>query len=326
MEDKVDGTGVVYHVQPVTHVLTLAVYRQRLAVTDVVDEQRNQFFWELVRSVVVRTVGHDGGHAVGIVEDTDKMVTAGLAGTVGAVRVVFRIFVEEILSVSQVMFRRGSRGRKRWFHSFRMCQLQGAVYFVRRDVVEAFAFVAFRQGFPIDFGRLQQAQGTHYVGTGKGERIFDAAVHVAFGGQVDDTVYVVLLHHFLHLVIVADVCLHEDIVFLVLDVFQVGQVTGIRQLVQIDDAVFRILVYEEANHVAADETGTTGNQDIAFEIFHDGIGIKLFLLLFLFGAKKKKITKRKTASKREDGFLIRGMGIRYALPSLRSFLFVPSDL
>ena len=27
MEDKVDGTGVVYHVQPVAHVLALAVYR-----------------------------------------------------------------------------------------------------------------------------------------------------------------------------------------------------------------------------------------------------------------------------------------------------------
>lgn len=275
MEDEVDGTGVVYHVQPVTHVLALTVYRQRLAVTDVVDEQRNQFFRELVRPVVVRTVGYDGGHAVCIVEGTDKMVTAGLRSRIGAVRVVFGVFVEEILSVSQVMFRRGSRGGERRFDTFRMCQFQGAVYFVRRDVVKAFAFIAFRQAFPIDFGGLKQAQGTHYVGTGKGEWIFDAAVHVAFGGQVNDTVYVVLLHHFLHLLVIADVCLHEDIVLLVLDVFQVGQVTGIRQLVQVDDAVFRILVHEEANHMAADESGTAGNQYVAFECTHNKDGLRV---------------------------------------------------
>ena len=157
VEDKVDGAGMVFYIQPVAHVFALAIHRQRLAVTDVVDEQRNQFFRELVRSVVVRAVGHDGGHAVGIVEGTDKMVTAGLRSRIGAVRVVFGVFVEEILSISQVMFRRGSRGGERRFDTFRMCQFQGTVYFVRRDVVEAFAFIAFRQAFPIDFGSLEQA-------------------------------------------------------------------------------------------------------------------------------------------------------------------------
>ena len=73
--------------------------------------------------------------------------------------------------------------------------------------------------------------------------------------QVDDAVHMMLLHHFLHLLIVADVRFHEYIVFLVLDVLQVRQIPCIRQLVQVDDAVFRILVHEEANHMAADESG-----------------------------------------------------------------------
>ena len=55
---------------------------------------------------------------------------------------------------------------------------------------------------------------------------------------------------------------------MVFDVFQVGQVSGVGQLVQIDNVVVRILVDEEAYDVAADETGSSGNDDISFKI-HD---------------------------------------------------------
>ena len=44
------------------------------AMTDVVDEQRNQLLWELIWTVVVRAVGHDGRHTVCIVESTDEVV------------------------------------------------------------------------------------------------------------------------------------------------------------------------------------------------------------------------------------------------------------
>lgn len=53
MENKVDGTGMVFNEQPVAHVLSLAIYGQRLTVTDIVDEQRDELFGELVRAVVV---------------------------------------------------------------------------------------------------------------------------------------------------------------------------------------------------------------------------------------------------------------------------------
>ena len=78
VENQVDGTGVVLHVQPVAHVLALAVHGQGLAVTDVVDEQRNQFLGELIGAVVVGTVGYDGRHPVSVVEGTDKVVRACL--------------------------------------------------------------------------------------------------------------------------------------------------------------------------------------------------------------------------------------------------------
>ena len=74
VENHIDGTGMIHYIQPVSHVLTLTIYWQWLAMTDVVDEQRNQLLWELVWTVVVRAVGHDGRHTVCIVESTDEVV------------------------------------------------------------------------------------------------------------------------------------------------------------------------------------------------------------------------------------------------------------
>ena len=74
VENHIDGTGMIYYIQPVAHVLTLTIYWQWLAMTDVVDEQRNQLLWELVWTVVVRAVGHDGRHTVCIVESTNEVV------------------------------------------------------------------------------------------------------------------------------------------------------------------------------------------------------------------------------------------------------------
>ena len=74
VEDGVNGACMVLNIEPVAYVLALAIDREGLAVADVVDKQRYQFLRELVRAVVVGAVGHDGGHAVGVVEGTDKVV------------------------------------------------------------------------------------------------------------------------------------------------------------------------------------------------------------------------------------------------------------
>ena len=42
VENHINGTGMIHYIQPVAHVLTLTIYRQWLAMTDIVDEQRNQ--------------------------------------------------------------------------------------------------------------------------------------------------------------------------------------------------------------------------------------------------------------------------------------------
>ena len=66
---------------------------------------------------------------------------------------------------------------------------------------------------------------------------------------------------------IADIHLHELVVRLVFNVLQVGQVTGIGQLVQTDDFIFRVFVDEQTYHVTANETGTTGD-DYILHIFY----------------------------------------------------------
>ena len=60
--------------EPVTHIFSLSVDRERPAVTYVVDEQGYEFLWKLIGSIVVRAVGHDCRHAVGVVERAYEMV------------------------------------------------------------------------------------------------------------------------------------------------------------------------------------------------------------------------------------------------------------
>ena len=61
---------------------------------------------------------------------------------------------------------------------------------------------------------------------------------------------------------VADICLDEGVVRLVLNIFEVGQVACIGQGIQIDDVVLRIFIHEETNNMGTDEAGTAGNEDV----------------------------------------------------------------
>ena len=262
MENHVDGAGVIFHEEPVAHVLALAVDRQRLLVTDVVDEERDELLGELVRTVVVGAVRHDGRHAVSVMERTHKVVGTGLTCGIRRMRRVLGGLVEEVVAVGQVMLagasRRGERGRD----AFRVVHLEGAIDFIGGDVIEALAFVLFRQGFPIELRGLQKRKRSHHVRLCEGERVLDGAVHVAFCREVDDAVYMLILHELVERVKVADIHLHELVVRLVLDILEVREVARIGQLVQVDNLVFRILVHEQAHHMASDKASAAGNDDI----------------------------------------------------------------
>lgn len=78
-------------------------------------------------------------------------------------------------------------------------------------MIEEFAVVFLRQAFPIKVGCLQHTEDSHYVRLGESERIFDRAVYVRLGGEMDDAVDFLFLHKGVNRVEITDVGLFETI-------------------------------------------------------------------------------------------------------------------
>jgi hypothetical protein len=80
MKDGVYCTGMIFYEQPVTHILTFTINRYRLVGFDIVDGQRDQFFREVMRAIVIGTVTQYNRDLVSVVICFYKMVGAGLGG------------------------------------------------------------------------------------------------------------------------------------------------------------------------------------------------------------------------------------------------------
>ena len=262
VEDEVDGAGVVLDEEPVAHVLTLAVDGEGFALTDVVDEEGYQFLRELVGTVVVGAVGDERRHAVGVVVGAHEVVARCLRCRIGGVGIVFGRLKEELRAVGHVILARGLCG-ERSGRALGMRQFERAVDLVGRYVVEEFTLIFLGKRLPVFLGRLEQGERAHDVGAGECEGILDRAVDVALGGEMDDAVDPILPDDAPHLVEVGDVGAHEGVVGLILHIPEVGEIAGVGQLVEVDDAVFGIFVDEEADHVGADEARAAGYQDVA---------------------------------------------------------------
>ena len=143
-----------------------------------------------------------------------------------------------------------------------MRELERTVDFVGRDVVEKLTLVAFGQRFPIFAGGLKQRERTHHICAGKGEWVFDRAVDVALGSQMNNAVDFMFADDLAHSIKVGDVGAHEGVVGSILDVAQVGQISGVCQLVEVDDIVVWIFVDKQPHHVRSDESGTAGYENI----------------------------------------------------------------
>ena len=130
VENQVDGTRVILHIEPVAHVLAFAVYRKRLTMADVVNKERDQLLRELVGPVVVRTVRHDRRHAVRIVERTHEVVARRLRCRIRTVRIVFGRLKEKLFAIGKMMFARGGLGGERRLDAVGMRQFQRPIHFV----------------------------------------------------------------------------------------------------------------------------------------------------------------------------------------------------
>ncbi len=267
--DHPDCLVVVLDVKPVADVAPVAVHGKGLAFEHVEDHEGDEFFGELVRAVVVRTVGEGEREAVGVMVGLGEVVACRLAGRIGRAGVVGG-FLGEVALLSQ--------GAK---------DLVGA-HVVEEHVVAHGAVRAFPRGA----GYIEEDVGAENVGAHEGFGAEDGAVDVAFGGEVDDGVDAVLGEEALDEGAVADVALDEDVAgggartaararawardcpargltsprrgpIARLDVGKVFEVAGIGQCIEVDDAPLKICAPEEPmNEVRTDEAGAAGDENV----------------------------------------------------------------
>ena len=175
MEDQVYRPGVILDIQPVPDILPLPIDRKRPTLPDVVDEQRNQLLRELVWSVIVGTVCDYGRHPVSVVIGSHEMVTRSLGGGIRTMRLILAVLREEPLTAF-IAIR----------ITFRPCQHQSPIDLVSRNMIEPLPLPTLR--LPKLTGCLKQSQCAKDICLREYERIRYRTVHVAFSGQMDDSV------------------------------------------------------------------------------------------------------------------------------------------
>src|SRR5882724_11875071 len=223
-----DRTAIVFDEKPIALLHAIAVDRQSFVFLRVGNDQRNQFLGKLERAVVVGATENDCGDAIGIGICRHEMVRGSLAGGIRTPR------------VEDGFFREAAAGRR------------ASINFVRADVDESREFTC-----P---GSFEQALRTRNVGAKEGRSIFNAAVDMGFGGEIDKRVKAAFENIGDRLGI-ADVAANKVVTRVRGQVAQALRVSGVGQLVEIDDVYIAASAQNVSNEIRADESCPACHQE-----------------------------------------------------------------
>ena len=227
LQDQVDGMAVVLHIEPVADVLAVAVDRQLLIGQRVDDHQRDELLREVVRAVVVRAARDCRRDLVGAVVSHDEQISTGLRRRIRARRLEVCLLREE---------------------QIRAVERQVAVNLIRRYLmvaVDAVLAAGVEQHARADDIRLQ-----------KNLRILDGAVDMRLRREVDDDVRLLLLKDAVDGLTVRDVRADEFEVLLLHRRLERLEIARIRQLVDADNAVARMLLEHVVDKVRSNKAST----------------------------------------------------------------------
>ena len=110
-------------------------------------------------------------------------------------------------------------------------------------------------------GGLEQAERSDDIGLDEDLRTVDGSVDMAFGGQVHQHIDRFLAQQLADRRLVADVGLDETVILLRLDGSERCQISGIGQLVDIDDPVVGV-GGQTTTERRTDETGPAGDEKV----------------------------------------------------------------
>ena len=212
---------MVGDIQPVAHVQSPPVHRQRTVGEGAHDHERDELFRELIRPIVIRAARDRDRQTVGASVRAHEQVSRGLRAAVG-------------LGEQQL----------------RPVERQIAVDLVGRDLMEADVSV-FAAGVH-EHGRADD------VRLQKQRRVGDRAIHMALGREVDDHVGALLGKEGVDRLTVADVHFGKAEIWLPEQRRERREIAGIGELVDAHKSVVRIVLTQIKKVVCADEAGAAG--------------------------------------------------------------------
>jgi hypothetical protein len=99
--DREQRAGVVLDIEPVAHILALAIDRQRLALERIEDDQRNELFGKMAGAEIVRAIGEQHRQAVGVMPGAHQMIGGRFRRRVRRIGPIGRIFAEVPMGVER---------------------------------------------------------------------------------------------------------------------------------------------------------------------------------------------------------------------------------
>src|SRR6185369_169184 len=228
------GNRVILDMQPVAYIQAITVDRERLFVDDVVDHERDQLLWKMIRTVVVGTAGIESRHPVGLVVGTYQEVRTGFARRVGRI------------------------GGKRRIFGKKACRAERAIDLVRGDLQVAESGDSVR--LPVFSALLKKDLGPEHVGFDKDLGSGNGAVYVGFCRKVDDCIHLLRCKKICYQRCIADVAPYKPVVWAMVHPFQVLKVSCIGKQVEVGYPASGISRHEAVDEVRPDKSGAAGNE------------------------------------------------------------------
>ena len=212
LEDEVDGPAMVFDIEPVADIEAVPIDRQRLVMQGIDDHEGNQLFRKMIRTIVIRAAADGHRQAISPMISQNQEVSRCLGGTV----------------------RTGCMNRRRFLkEQIWPVQRQIAVDFISRHLMIALDTVL--------AAGIHEDRRPHDIRFQENRRILNGPVDMGFRRKINDHIGMFFCKQRIHRIAVANIGLDKTEVILPHNRCQRRQIPGIRQLIQTNHPVLRML-------------------------------------------------------------------------------------
>ena len=238
----IDSLSVVFHIEPVAHIVALTIDREFLTGQYILDNQRYQFFREMIGTVIVGTPGNIHRHAVGFVVSPHEHIGTRLRSRIRRTGIERCRLRKEPLAISMQVGTSGHHFAHIGIGNFQRLRVdiilrQRAVDLVGRYLQEFLSLGIERLPFgifsliPSLAGAIEHILRAQYIRFQEELRIGYTAVYVRFGRKIDHIIYIGFGKNVRYQFSIAYVPLHEPHSRIGYFVFNSTQIPGIRKFV-----------------------------------------------------------------------------------------------